>query len=242
MTREGMQAELERIIAKTGQTVVLITHSIDEAITLADRVVVVSHRPGRIREVVDVALRPAPRLGERHQGATSATTSCASTCGTCSRARRSAPRVPGRHPRSSQVQTDRRSPTRRRLGPTGGPRAHVPLQPDQLPAPLRRAGAGRAQPHVLLHPVGAVRACRRGQPAVPAAGQSDMFRTLFEGLVAGRDHPGARLLSAALFTHRHGGSGRGRDPHRPADGREQGRRRHLQPLRVGDGRRCRASR
>lgn len=57
MTREGMQGELERIIAETGQTVVLITHSIDEAITLADRVVVISDRPGRIREVVDVPLK-----------------------------------------------------------------------------------------------------------------------------------------------------------------------------------------
>ncbi len=56
MTREGMQAELERIIAQTGQTVVLITHSIDEAITLADRVVLISHRPGQIREIVDVDL------------------------------------------------------------------------------------------------------------------------------------------------------------------------------------------
>ncbi|MDO8212505.1 ABC transporter ATP-binding protein [Conexibacter sp. CPCC 206217] len=56
MTREAMQAELEAIIGKTGQTVVFITHSIDEAITLADRVVVVSSRPGRIREVIDVDL------------------------------------------------------------------------------------------------------------------------------------------------------------------------------------------
>ena len=60
MAREAMQAELEGIIAKTGQTVVLITHSIDEAITLADRVVVISDRPGTIREVVDVDL-PRPR-------------------------------------------------------------------------------------------------------------------------------------------------------------------------------------
>lgn len=60
MTREAMQGELERIIAKTGQTVVLITHSIDEAITLADRVVVISHRPGQVREIVDVPL-PRPR-------------------------------------------------------------------------------------------------------------------------------------------------------------------------------------
>jgi NitT/TauT family transport system ATP-binding protein len=56
MTREGMQAELERIIAKTKQTVIFITHSIDEAIQLADRVVVISQRPGRVREIVDVDL------------------------------------------------------------------------------------------------------------------------------------------------------------------------------------------
>jgi NitT/TauT family transport system ATP-binding protein len=56
MTREAMQAELERIIADTGQTVIFITHSIDEAIQLADRVVVVSQRPGRVREIVPVDL------------------------------------------------------------------------------------------------------------------------------------------------------------------------------------------
>ena len=61
MTREAMQSELERFVAKTGQTVVFITHSIDEAITLGDRIVVVSHRPGQIKEVVDVDL-PRPRF------------------------------------------------------------------------------------------------------------------------------------------------------------------------------------
>ncbi len=61
MTREAMQAELEKIIAKTHQTVVFITHSIEEAVTLGDRVVVVSNRPGRIKEVVDVDL-PRPRF------------------------------------------------------------------------------------------------------------------------------------------------------------------------------------
>jgi NitT/TauT family transport system ATP-binding protein len=60
MAREAMQGELERIIAETGQTVVLITHSIDEAITLGDRVVVISNRPGTIKEVVEVDL-PRPR-------------------------------------------------------------------------------------------------------------------------------------------------------------------------------------
>ncbi|MFI8890401.1 ABC transporter ATP-binding protein [Streptomyces paradoxus] len=64
MTREAMQAELESIITETGQTVVFITHSIDEAITLGDRVVVVSNRPGTIREVVDVEL-PRPRFAHQ---------------------------------------------------------------------------------------------------------------------------------------------------------------------------------
>jgi NitT/TauT family transport system ATP-binding protein len=61
MTREAMQSELERFVAKTGQTVVFITHSIDEAIILGDRVVVISFRPGRVKEVVDVNL-PRPRF------------------------------------------------------------------------------------------------------------------------------------------------------------------------------------
>jgi len=61
MTREAMQSELERFVAKTRQTVIFITHSIDEAITLADRVVVISFRPGRIKEIVDVNL-PRPRF------------------------------------------------------------------------------------------------------------------------------------------------------------------------------------
>ena len=61
MTREAMQGELERFVAKTGQTVVFITHSIDEAVTLADRVAVISYRPGQIKEIVEVKL-PRPRF------------------------------------------------------------------------------------------------------------------------------------------------------------------------------------
>jgi NitT/TauT family transport system ATP-binding protein len=61
MTREAMQSEVERIVASTGQTVIFITHSIDEAVILGDRVVVISYRPGQIKEVVDVNL-PRPRF------------------------------------------------------------------------------------------------------------------------------------------------------------------------------------
>ena len=61
MTREAMQAEMERIVMETGQTCVFITHSIDEAILLGDRVVVISYRPGQIKEIVDVDF-PRPRM------------------------------------------------------------------------------------------------------------------------------------------------------------------------------------
>jgi len=56
MTREHMQAELLRICGATETTVVFVTHSIPEAVYLSDRVVVMSPRPGRITDVIDVDL------------------------------------------------------------------------------------------------------------------------------------------------------------------------------------------
>jgi NitT/TauT family transport system ATP-binding protein len=62
MTRERMQDELVRICAETRAAVVFVTHSIPEAVFLSDRVVVMSPRPGRITDVVDVSLGgPAER-------------------------------------------------------------------------------------------------------------------------------------------------------------------------------------
>lgn len=60
MTRDDLNVELTRIWQGTGKTVLFITHSIVEAVYLADRVVMMSRGPGRIVEVIDIDL-PRPR-------------------------------------------------------------------------------------------------------------------------------------------------------------------------------------
>jgi NitT/TauT family transport system ATP-binding protein/sulfonate transport system ATP-binding protein len=60
LTRVKVQAELQRIWMEAGTTMIMVTHDVDEALFLGDRVVVMSPRPGRIARVVDVDL-PHPR-------------------------------------------------------------------------------------------------------------------------------------------------------------------------------------
>ncbi len=60
MTRAAMQDELLALQAELGQTMLLITHDMEEAVYLADRIVVLSHRPGQIVQEVQVDL-PRPR-------------------------------------------------------------------------------------------------------------------------------------------------------------------------------------
>ena len=61
-TKLILQAELLRIWEETRKTVVYVTHSIDEAIVLADRILVMSARPGRIKSIIDIGrIFPRPR-------------------------------------------------------------------------------------------------------------------------------------------------------------------------------------
>ncbi len=59
-TREVMQAELLRIWGTTGKTVIFVTHQVDEAVYLADRVIVMGTRPGRVVDDITVEF-PRPR-------------------------------------------------------------------------------------------------------------------------------------------------------------------------------------
>ncbi len=68
-TRRLLQEELLHIWEGTGTTVLFVTHSMDEAVLLGDRVVLMSPRPGRIDEIIDVTLaRPRSREIDRVEG------------------------------------------------------------------------------------------------------------------------------------------------------------------------------
>ena len=61
-TRNIMQAGLVRILEKTDQTIIFITHSVDEAVFLSDRIVILTKRPAKIKEIVEI---PWPRPRDR---------------------------------------------------------------------------------------------------------------------------------------------------------------------------------
>ncbi|MBF0562669.1 MAG: ABC transporter ATP-binding protein [Alphaproteobacteria bacterium] len=60
LTRSNLQDELLRLWGEFRKTIVFVTHSIDEAIYLADRIVVLTYRPGTVKRIIQVAL-PRPR-------------------------------------------------------------------------------------------------------------------------------------------------------------------------------------
>jgi NitT/TauT family transport system ATP-binding protein len=62
MTRESLTAWLRSVLAQTGQTVVLVTHSVEEAVTLSHRIVLMRPHPGRVQSIVTVPA--AARTGD----------------------------------------------------------------------------------------------------------------------------------------------------------------------------------
>jgi NitT/TauT family transport system ATP-binding protein len=62
-TRRLLQEQLLRLWEQERKTVVFITHSMDEAVMLGDRVTLMTPRPGRVKEIIDVPLK-RPRLRE----------------------------------------------------------------------------------------------------------------------------------------------------------------------------------
>jgi len=68
LTRDEMARELARLWEQRKKTVVFVTHSIPEAVLLADRIIVMSPRPGRIARTIDIDL-PRPRADGRKLGA-----------------------------------------------------------------------------------------------------------------------------------------------------------------------------
>lgn len=66
MTKINMQNELLRIREKSRMTVIFVTHDIDEAVYLADRILVMSKNPGRIKEIIE---NPMPRPRDRNSEA-----------------------------------------------------------------------------------------------------------------------------------------------------------------------------
>ncbi|WP_260929279.1 ABC transporter ATP-binding protein [Novosphingobium sp. 9] len=70
-TREVLQAELLRIHAETGKTTLFVTHDLDEAIYLSNRIVVLAARPGRVRKIIPIPFSsPRPPLPELRGDAT----------------------------------------------------------------------------------------------------------------------------------------------------------------------------
>lgn len=64
-TREVLQAELLRIQAETGKTTLFVTHDLDEAIYLSNRVVVLAAKPGRVKRIIEIPFaHPRPELAE----------------------------------------------------------------------------------------------------------------------------------------------------------------------------------
>ena len=93
-TRSLMQGELLRIWQRSRKTVIFVTHDVQEAVFLAERIAVMSARPGHIKEIVEARFRPGRPRAAPHPGISSR---WSITCGTWCAARRSWRSAAARH-------------------------------------------------------------------------------------------------------------------------------------------------
>ena len=205
MTREKMQSELVRISAETGAAVVFVTHSIPEAVFLSDRVVVMSPRPGRIREIV-------PMRARRRR--------------TTRRAHRRAPRGAGvlRHGHRGARGAARRLARGIRPARSGDPlmSAAAPARPTAPGARRSRAMSARTETTLRIVAPIAVGLIVLGGVAVP---RERRRRLRLPAAEPGVDHRGVHRL---LALDRVGDAGHGHErpdrPHRRLDPRHAPRR------------------
>jgi NitT/TauT family transport system ATP-binding protein len=70
LTRQRLQGELRRVMDQTKSTLLFVTHSIDEALRLGDRIIILGNSPSRVQEIIDVSTRdldgPGFATAERH--------------------------------------------------------------------------------------------------------------------------------------------------------------------------------
>ena len=174
-TREQLQEELLRIWRATGKTIIFITHGIDEAVYLGQRVAVLSSRPGRLK----ADRRHRPRGAERRRGhplATPASSNTGTRSGRCCTTRSAKPRKPGTQDPARRDRTRRNSPQVLRTR-EGQPDDRTDTDQQRPPPPStrrrtrrpHRPPAGSRQPDVPPGPAGARRAGRglgRSAPCV----------------------------------------------------------------------------